>query len=178
MAYNWYMLKVVTGREKSVIASIGEVLTSLGLQDSLGGTSSPSYSSVRVKNGKKLEVNKSVFSGYIMIQLELSDEIISVINSVSGVAGFVSNYGSPVIVAKKDVDRFISGADEAQKKRSDDFGFQLSQRVKIISGPFESFVGDIISLDREKKRLKVMVSIFDRPIPVDLDASQVRICNE
>ena len=169
----WYVLHAYSGYEKKVADSIMDQASKLGISDHIEEVSVPTQNIVEVKRGVRVNTERKIFPGYILIKMSLNDDTWHIIKNTPKLSGFLGNKGKPVPIsnseAKRISDQVIDGVERARPAVMYDVG----EQVKVIDGPFASFNGEIETIDEEKARLRVAVSIFGRSTPVDLEYSQV-----
>ncbi len=173
---NWYVLKTISGQEHKVKQYIENEMTHLKQEDHLGQIVIPMEKVVQVKNGKKVQKEKVYMPGYVMIQVDLVGEIPHAIKNIPGVIGFLSatKGGEPLPMRKSDVNKMLGKMDElAESEESFNIPFNIGETVKVIDGPFNGFNGTIENINEEKRKLEVMVLIFGRKTPLELNFMQV-----
>ena len=169
----WFIVNVQTSCEQMAKASIEERVRSLHLEDKFGQILIPSESVVELVNGKKATRSRKFFPGYIFVQMQLDDQTWHLVRNASKVTGFVGGKVRPPEVPEEEVMRVTrqmeSGAEKVQPK----VRFSVGESVTVIDGPFSNFNGTVEEINQEKGKVKVLVSIFGRPTPVELDFVQV-----
>lgn len=173
MAYNWYIIHVASGHEKKVAKLIEEQARKKNIQDSIGKIIVPTEDVVEVRKNQKVNVEKKFLPGYVLINMELTDETWHFVKNIPKVSGFLGSATRPSPVSESEVSVILKQMEEGSNLDSDIKYFEIGESIKIIDGPFESFIGVVSDVDEEKSRLKVSVSIFGRSTPVDLEFSQV-----
>lgn len=173
MAYNWYIIHVASGHEKKVAKLIEEQARKKNIQDSIGRIIVPTEDVVEVRKNQKVNVEKKFLPGYVLINMELTDETWHFVKNIPKVSGFLGSATRPSPVSESEVNVILKQMEEGSNLDSDVKYFEIGESIKIIDGPFESFIGVVSDVDEEKSRLKVSVSIFGRSTPVDLEFSQV-----
>ena len=173
MAYNWYIIHVASGHEKKVAKLIEEQARKKNIQDSIGEIIVPTEDVVEVRRNQKVNVEKKFLPGYVLINMELTDETWHFVRNIPKVSGFLGSAVRPSPVSEAEVQVILKQMEEGANLGSDATYFDVGESIKIIDGPFESFIGTVSDIDEEKSRLKVSVSIFGRSTPVDLEFSQV-----
>jgi transcription termination/antitermination protein NusG len=171
MAKNWYVVHTYSGFEEKVKLSIEEKIETLGLQDNISKILIPTERVVELRAGKKRESDKKFYPGYILVEMDLTDETWHLIKNTPRVTGFVGGK-SPVPIPEEEVDIIMQQVEKGpvpQVKTQ----FQKGDSVRIIDGPFSNFNGFVDDVDPDHGRLKVMVSIFGRQTPVELNFFQV-----
>jgi len=167
----WYVVHVKTGYEPRVKTALEQRAKSLGVDDRIFDIVIPTRDTVNVKKGKKVKATEKVFPGYVLIRMTLDDDTWLVVRTTEGVTGFVGAGLKPTPITDKEVQaimRFVS--QEQPKFRTK---FSVGEAVKIIEGPFADFLGSIEAIDEEKGKVRVLVSIFDRETPVELEFAQI-----
>jgi transcriptional antiterminator NusG len=171
MAKNWYVVHTYSGFEERVRVSLDEKIESKGLQDKISKILIPTEKVVELKSGKKKESDKKFYPGYILIEMELDDETWHMVKSTPRVTGFVGGK-NPVPIPEEEIDVIMQQVEKGpvpQVKTQ----FQKGDHLRIIDGPFSNFNGFVDEVDMDHGRLRVMVSIFGRQTPVELDFYQV-----
>lgn len=173
----WYVLKTVSGQETKIKAYIeNEVLRSEHLKNNLGQVIVPMEKVIQIRNGKKIQKEKVYYPGYVMVEANLIGELPHVIKNIPGVISFLSatKGGDPLPMRKSEVSRMFGKMDELSE--SEDMlaiPFEFGETVKVTEGPFNGFNGTIEKINEEKRKLDVMVLIFGRKTPIELNFSQV-----
>ena len=170
---NWYIVQAYSGFENKVADSIKDIMSRNSLETSLGEILVPTQKVVEVKKGKRTQKQKKYFPGYVLVKLDLNKNIYHKIKNIQKVSGFLGPEGNPVPVSEKEIKKIMGQIDETEENPSAGITFEVGEKVKVCDGPFASFTGLIEEIDEEKLRLKVSVSIFGRPTPVDLEFNQV-----
>ena len=169
----WYIVQAHAGAEKKVSEQIKEELQKADLSKKFGEVLIPTQDVTEIKKGKRSVIKKKYFPGYILIKLDMTNDIYHIIKSIKKVSGFLGPQGKPSPISEEEVSKILGNMEESIANPSSSISFQIGEQVKVCDGPFASFNGSIEEIDEEKSRLKVSVSIFGRPTPVDLDYSQV-----
>ena len=170
----WYVLKVQSNREDSIAASIRKRLKIAGVDDYVGEIVVPTEKVSEIKDGKKRIVERKFFPGYIMMHVELTNDVWLTIRETPGVGDFVGSGGKPVPMSEQDVAKML-GREAAQVTATPrlKIDFQKADRVKIKEGTFENFEGEVDEVVEAKGLVRVMIQIFGRPTPVELEYWQV-----
>lgn len=172
--YKWYVVRAITGQEKKVKAQIESELERAGLLQHVPQILIPTEKVYQIKNGKKTSKEKSYLPGYILIQAELVGEVPHIIDSVNGVVGFLGGKSAPSPLRPAEVSRILGTVDEITEQGETMVEpFIVNESVKVIDGPFSGFSGVIEEVMDDKKKLKVMVKIFGRRTPLELNFVQV-----
>ncbi len=170
---NWYIVQAYSGFEKKVVESIKDELKKHKLQDSLAEIMVPTHHVTEVKKGKRSKKEKKYFPGYILVKLELTKQIHHLIKNLQKVSGFLGSSDKPTPISDNEIQRILGQVSESAINQKSGISFEIGEKVKVCDGPFASFSGLIEEIDEEKSRIKVSVSIFGRPTPVDLEFNQV-----
>ncbi len=168
----WYVIHIQTGYEQRVKQALEQRIKSLGVEDKIFSVVIPMRDIIVVKKGKKTKATEKVFPGYILIKMILNDDSWLVVRTTEGVTGFVGAGLKPTAISEKEVDAIMKFVDQEQPKFKTKFS--VGEAVKITEGPFTDFLGTVEAIDEEKGKVKVLVSIFDRETPVELDFLQVQ----
>ena len=174
MSMNWYVVHTYAGFENKVKTSIMETVSKLGLQERIGQILVPTEEVLSIKGGKKRKSQRKFFPGYIHVEMEMDDNTWHIVKDTPKVTGFVGGSTNPTPLSEEEVKNIIKQAEEgavaqAQPKQA----YQKGDRVRVIDGPFSSFIGTVEDVSPTQGRLRVMVSIFGRSTPVELEFLQV-----
>ncbi len=172
----WYAVRAIGGQENKVKTYIENEIARVGLSDFVSQVLVPTEKVIQIRNGKKYNKEKVYFPGYIMVQANLSGEVPHVIKSVTGVIGFLGETkgGDPVPLRKSEVNRMLGTVDDlAVQNENVAIPYIKGETVKVIDGPFNGFDGTIENINEEKRKLEVMVKIFGRKTPLELNYMQV-----
>jgi len=170
-APHWYVVHTYSGHEAKVSATLKQRVESQRLQDKILDILVPTQEKIEIREGKKNTVKEKIFPGYLLIRMVLDDNTWLTVRTTPGITGFVGTFNRPTPLPDDEVvtiQRFMSM--EAPKFKTT---FSVGEAVKITDGPFSEFLGSISEIDEEKGKLKVLVSIFGRETPVELDFLQV-----
>ncbi|UCG78973.1 MAG: transcription termination/antitermination protein NusG [Nitrospirota bacterium] len=171
MSKNWYVVHTYSGFEDKVKSSITDKIERKGLGERISKILIPTEKVIEIRSGKKKELDKKFYPGYILIEMELDDETWHLVRSTPRVTGFVGG-SKPVPIPEEEVEEIVQQIEKGpvQQVRTQ---FEVGEAVRIIDGPFTNFVGNVDELDMDHGRLRVMVSIFGRQTPVELNFFQV-----
>ena len=169
----WYVLHAYSGYEKKVSESIVEQSNKLGISQFIEEVLVPTQSIVEVKRGTRINTERKFFPGYILIKMVLNDDTLHIIKNTPKLSGFLGTQGKPTPISNLEAERITEQMIEGEEKPRPSIVYEIGEQIKVIDGPFASFNGEIETIDEEKARLKVAVSIFGRPTPVELEYSQV-----
>jgi|TARA_Y100001936_G_scaffold200950_1_gene203006 transcriptional antiterminator NusG len=170
---NWYIVQAYSGFEKKVVDSIKDALSKKKLEANLEQILVPTHQVTEVKKGKRTKREKKYFPGYVLVKVNLSKEIYHLIKNIQKVSGFLGSGDQPTPISDKEIQRILGQVSESAINQKSGITFEIGEKVKVCDGPFASFNGLIEEIDEEKSRIKVSVSIFGRPTPVDLEFNQV-----
>jgi transcriptional antiterminator NusG len=175
MAFRWYIVHAHSGFEKKIAESIKEQAGKKNITHLIEEVVVPVEEVAEIRRGKKITTERKFFPGYVMVKMELTDETWHTIKNTPKVTGFLGGGGKgrPVPITEKEAESIFSQVREGISPSKSKVSFEIGENVKIIEGPFESFVGLVEGVDDEKSRVKVSVSIFGRATPVDLEYNQV-----
>ncbi|MBO4350182.1 MAG: transcription termination/antitermination protein NusG [Proteobacteria bacterium] len=178
MAMKWYIVNTHSGCENRAKLSLEERIKTSNLQDKFGEVLVPVETVVEPKKGgEKRQRTRKFFPGYMLVQMELTDETWHLVKGTSKVSGFVGGTTEPPSMSDAEVERIIGKMNKSVEKPDSVFNIELKDTVRVLDGPFVNFSGTVESLDRDKSRLCVLVSILGRVVPVELDFSQVEKVN-
>ncbi len=172
----WYVIRAISGKEKKVKEHLEMEISRLHLEDYISQILIPTEKVYQIRNGKKISKERNFFPGYVLIEAALVGEIPHIIKSIPNVIGFLSGVkgGDPLPMQQAEVNRILGKVDElADSDEEVNIPFIVGETVKVIDGPFNSFTGVIEEINEEKKKLKVIVKIFERKTPLELSYMQV-----
>jgi len=173
MSKKWYVVQVYSGFEDKVQAMLAENAERAGQADKFGEILVPREEVVELRNGQKVSSQRKFFPGYIMVEMELNDDTWHVVKDTRQVSGFLGSGNKPRPVPQAQVDQLRKQIEEGVERPKPKILFEVGEAVRVIDGPFASFNGVVEEADEENAKLKVSVSIFGRPTPVELDYVQV-----
>lgn len=167
----WYVIHTQTGHEVKVKQALEQRIKSLGVEDKIFEVIIPTREVVVVKRGKKNKQKEKVFPGYVLIRMILDDDSWLVVRTTEGVTGFVGAGLKPTPISEKEVQAIMKFVEQEQPKFK--AKFSVGEAVKITEGPFTDFLGTVEAVDEQRGKVRVLVSIFDRETPMELDFLQV-----
>jgi transcriptional antiterminator NusG len=173
MSKNWYVVHTYSGFEKFVSESIHQRAIELSIEDQIGRIIIPTEGVVEIKAGKKVVSTKRSYPGYILIEMEMTDENWLIIRDTPKVTGFVGSGKRPTPLSKNEVNQIVEHMESTSEKPKPKHSFEKGEAVRIIDGPFFNFNGIVEDVNYERDTLKVMVTIFGRSTPVELEFLQV-----
>ncbi|KAB3529489.1 transcription termination/antitermination protein NusG [Alkaliphilus pronyensis] len=163
----WYVVHTYSGHEKKVMMNIQKMVENRGMEDLVLEVKVPTEEKIEIKNGKKKVKESKLFPGYVLVKMKMTDETWYLVRNTRGVTGFVGPSSKPIPLTDKEVRNM--GVEEIRQE----VNAKVGDSVKVISGPFESFIGSIESINMEKQTFKVLISMFGRETPVELEFHQV-----
>ncbi len=170
----WYVVHAYSGMEKSVGRALQERIERAQMQHMFGQILVPTEEVVEMKNGQKTITERRFFPGYVLVEMEMTDETWHLVKSTSKVTGFLGGSGSrPAPISQKEVDKIMSQMKEGVEKPRPKTLFEVGEMVRVKEGPFADFNGNVEEVNYEKSRLRVSVTIFGRATPVELEFGQV-----
>ncbi len=174
MSKRWYVVHVYSGMEKSVHKAMVERIERAGLQNYFGQILVPSEEVIESKGGQKTISERRIFPGYVLVEMDLTDETWHVIKSTPRVTGFLGGSGNrPSPISEKEVSKILSQMEEGVERPRPKVLFEVGELVRVKEGPFADFNGNVEEVNYEKNKVRVSVAIFGRSTPVELDFSQV-----
>ncbi len=173
----WYIIHAYSGFENKVRDSIMAEAQRMGLEQLIEQVEVPTETVTEVKRGKKVQVERKNMPGYVLAKLSMNDDIYHLIKNTPKVTGFLGSSGKPQPISETEAQRFFGAREEAaaQPRHKINVDYEIGDSVKVMGGPFASFIGTVEELDFEKNRVKVSVSIFGRATPVELDFEEVEL---
>lgn len=168
----WYAIHTYSGYEEKVAESIRQRADSLDMADKIFQVVVPKEKMIEVKNGKRKVVEKRIFQGYVMVEMKMSEDAWYIVRNTPSVTGFVGSGSEPTPLAKDEMEKIMKRMGREEPKHKIDFN--IGEVVNITDGPFKGFDGSINEIDPAKGKLKVLVNMFGRETPVELDSLQVK----
>ena len=170
---NWYIVQSHSSFENKVAQNIKDEAEKAKISEKFEEIVVPTHDVTEVKRGKRIQRKKKYFPGYVLIKIELTKQIYHMIKNLQKVSGFLGSADKPTPISDNEIKRILGQVSESAVTQKAGISFEIGEKVKVCDGPFASFNGLIEEIDEEKSRLKVSVSIFGRPTPVDLEYNQV-----
>ena len=171
-AKRWYAIHTYSGYEENVAESIRQRAESLDMGDKIFNVLVPKEKMIEIKNGKRRVVEKRIFQGYVLVEMKMSEDAWYVVRNTPSVTGFVGSGSDPTPIEQEEIDKIQKRMGLEQPKHKIDYN--IGDVVNIIDGPFKGFDGSISEIDSQKGKLKVLVNMFGRETPVELDSLQVK----
>ncbi len=167
---HWYIIHTYSGYEERVKRNLEQRIKYMDAGNKVFQIVIPTEDEIEIKDGQRRTVTKRVFPGYILVQMALDDESWNVVRNTPGVTGFVGSGGKPTPLREEEVNRILKMSESAPRVK---VGFSKGQSVRIVDGPFIDFVGVVDEINMEKGKVKVLLTLFGRETPVELDFLQV-----
>ncbi|MCK5059954.1 MAG: transcription termination/antitermination factor NusG [Candidatus Pacebacteria bacterium] len=169
---NWYAIHTYAGYENAVMRNLKQRIESLGMQDKIFNVIVPTEKKIKIKGGKRVEEEEKIYPGYILVDMVVTDDSWYVVRNTPRVTGFVGSGVYPVPIDKNEVEALFKRMDEGTVKHTVDFS--QDDAVIIVDGPFKDLEGKVNDIDEDRGKVKVLVSMFGRETPVELDFLQVK----
>ncbi|MEZ0226818.1 MAG: transcription termination/antitermination protein NusG [Alphaproteobacteria bacterium] len=174
MAKRWYVLHVYSGFEKKVASSIMETAKKRALDQYIEEVMVPTEEVVEVRRGQKVNAERKFFPGYVLVKMEMNDDAWHLVKNTPKVTGFLGAAGTkPQPISEGEASRLMKQVVEGAERPRPSVSYEIGEQVRVCDGPFNSFNGTVEEIDEDRSRLKVLVSIFGRSTPVELEFSQV-----
>ena len=172
---NWYIIQTFSGFEQKVAETLKDIIKKKEklLEDKIEDVLVPTHEVTEVKRGKRVQRKKKYFPSYVLVKMEMNKDLYHMIKNINKVTGFLGTTGIPAPVSEKEINKIMGRIKEGTLLPKTQVTFDIGEQVKVCEGPFASFSGLVEEVDEEKSRLKVSVSIFGRPTPIDLEYNQV-----
>ena len=169
---NWYVLHTYSGYEESVSKNLKQRIESLGMEDKIFNVIVPKEKKIKIKDGKRKTIEEKIYPGYVLVEMIVTDDSWYVVRNTPNVTGFIGAGTTPIPVSKKEIDSLM----ERMKEKEPQYKIEVKpgDLVKITDGPFKDFDGRVSEIDAEKGKLKVLVNMFGRDTPVELDSLQIK----
>jgi len=169
---NWYAIHTYSGYENAVARNLKQRIESLGVEDKIFNVLVPIEKKVKIKGGKRVTVEEKIYPGYVLVDMVVTDESWYVVRNTPRVTGFIGSGVVPVPLDSSEVEELFSRMDDDSVKHKVDF--EPGEAVIIVDGPFKEFEGKVSEIDEDRGKVKVLVSMFGRETPVELDFLQVK----
>jgi transcriptional antiterminator NusG len=171
--FKWYIIHAYSGFERKVRESLESRIAAFGLQNRIGRIMIPTEPVTELRNGKKYTIDRVFLPGYVLVEMELDNDLWHVIKNTPRVTGFLGTGDNPVALSEQEVSSILFRSDSAASKPTMKVKFDKGEQVRINEGPFANFTGAVDEINEDKQTLKVMVSIFGRSTPVEIEFSKV-----
>ena len=171
---NWYAIHTYAGYENAVLRNLKQRIDSLGMNESIFNVVVPTEKKIKIKGGKRVEVEEKIYPGYVLVDMIVDDNSWYVVRNTPRVTGFVGAGVNPVPLEKKEVDDLFNQMNKGENVNLHQIDVELDEIVRIADGPFKELEGKVSDIDQERGKIKVLVSMFGRETPVELDFLQVK----
>jgi len=172
--FRWYVINTYSGHENKVKANLEHRVESMNQRARFRRVVVPTEQVIETKDGQKVQIEKRVLPGYVLVNMDLNDDAWTVVKNTPGVTGFVGAGSKPVPLSQPEVDRILHTGTGTAAQARNQVEFQLGESVKSTSGPLADFDGEIVDVNPDQQKLKVLVDIFERQVPVELAFDQVK----
>jgi transcriptional antiterminator NusG len=170
---HWYAIHTYSGYENAVLRNLRQRIDSLGMQDKIFNVVVPIEKKIKIKGGKRVEVEEKIYPGYILVEMLVTDDSWFVVRNTPRVTGFVGSGVTPVPLTQKEIDYLLGQMNDDQEAKHT-IDLEVGETIIINDGPFKDSEGRVNEVDRERGKVKVFVSLFGRETPVELDFLQVK----
>lgn len=171
--HQWYVIHTYSGYENKVKTNLEKRVTSMGMGDKVFQVIVPEDEAVEVKDGKRKTVKRKVFPGYVLVEMEMTDDSWYVVRNTPGVTGFVSSGNRPIPLTKDEVEAILRQMGVGEERPVPKLDIAVGENIRVRNGPFAGFIGVIDEVDDARGKLRVLVSMFGRETPLELDFTQV-----
>ncbi|MDD4476658.1 MAG: transcription termination/antitermination protein NusG [Patescibacteria group bacterium] len=168
----WYVLHTYSGYEENVKHNLEQRVESFGMQDKIFNVLVPKEKKIKIKNGKRTTAEEKIFPGYALVEMIVTDDSWYVVRNTPNVTGFVGSGTTPTPIDQKEIDALMKRVAETEPQHTIDVS--IDDAVRIVDGPFKNFEGKVSNVDEERGKVKVLVTMFGRETPVELDALQIK----
>ncbi len=172
--FHWYVINTYSGHENKVKTNLEHRIISMNQQARFRRVVVPTEQIIETKDGQKVQIERRVLPGYVLVNVDLNDEAWSVVKNTPGVTGFVGAGSKPVPLSKAESDKILHQGQSSAAAPRAQVQFSIGESVKVTSGPLSDFDGEIVEVNPEQQKLKVLVDIFERQVPVELSFDQVK----
>ncbi|MBC8441355.1 MAG: transcription termination/antitermination protein NusG [Deltaproteobacteria bacterium] len=173
MSLKWYVVHVYSGHEQKVKVALEEKIKASKHPEKFGEILIPTENIVELVNGKKKESSRKFYPGYILVRMHLDNETWHIVSSTAKVTGFLGGKNKPAPISDKEAENIVDKMQQGKNKPQPKYFFEPGDEVRVIDGPFSSFIGTVEDVSPDKEKIKVLVSIFGRATPVELNFIQV-----
>ncbi|MDP2927060.1 MAG: transcription termination/antitermination protein NusG [bacterium] len=169
---NWYVIHTYSGYEDAVARNLKQRIESLGMEDKIFNVIVPKEKKIKIKNGKRRTVEEKIYPGYVLVEMIVTDDSWYVVRNTPNVTGFVGAGTTPIPVSQQEVENLKKrmGTEEPRFK----IDVKINDSIKITDGPFKDFDGKVSEVDEERGKVKVLINMFGRDTPVELDSLQIK----
>jgi transcriptional antiterminator NusG len=168
----WYAIHTYSGYEEAVAKALKQRVETLGMQDKIFNVIVPKEKKIKIKNGKRVVVEEKIYPGYVLVEMIVDDDSWYVVRNTPNVTGFLGAGTTPIPISDKEIEELKKRMEIKEPQYKIDF--KVGDLVKIIEGPFKDFDGKVAEIDEERGKVKVLVNLFGRDTPVELDSLQIK----
>ena len=168
----WYVLHTYSGYEENVARNLKQRIESLDMGDKIFNVLIPTETKIKIKNGKRTNVTEKIFPGYVLVEMIVTDDSWYVVRNTPNVTGFVGSGTTPTPIDQSEIDSLLKRMSASEPQHQ--INFEVNEPVRITDGPFKNFEGKVSNIDQERGKIKVLITMFGRETPVELDAMQVK----
>lgn len=168
----WYVIHTYSGYEESVAQNLKQRIESLGMEDKIFNVLVPKERKIKIKNGKKEIVEEKIYPGYVLVEMIVTDDSWYVVRNTPNVTGFVGSGTTPIPVSDSEIKELLKRMEVKEPQYK--IEVKIGDLVKITDGPFKDFDGKVAEIDEERGKIKVLVNLFGRDTPVELDSLQIK----
>ncbi len=172
--FKWYTIHTLTGQELKVKKYLDQIIKERALEGKFGRVLVPTESLIEMKQGRKRGVQRKLFPGYVFVEFILDKETRQIIREIPGVTGFIPPVEPPVPMSEEEVEKILMKVEGTKAQKKVEIPFKIGDPVKLIDGPFKDFVGVVSDINKERGKVKVMLSMFGRLTPVEVDFLQLK----
>jgi transcriptional antiterminator NusG len=171
--HKWYIVHAYSNFEKKVADSLRDQASQKGLSDKFSEILVPTEEVIEVRRGRKINSERKFFPGYVLVKMDMTDEAYHLVKNTPKVTGFLGSGKKPIPVSEREVARIMGEVKDSAERPKTTISFEIGETVRVVDGPFQSFMGKVEQVDEDRSRLRVEVSIFGRATPVELEYTQV-----
>ncbi len=168
----WYAIHTYSGYEEAVAKALKQRIETLGMKDKIFNVIVPKEKKIKIKNGKRVVVEEKIYPGYVLVEMIVDDDSWYVVRNTPNVTGFLGAGTTPIPVSDKEIKELLKRMEVKEPQYKVDF--KVGDLVKIIEGPFKDFDGKVAEIDEERGKVKVLINLFGRDTPVELDSLQIK----
>lgn len=168
----WYVIHTYSGYEEAVAKNLMQRVKSLGMEDKIFNVLVPKEKKIKIKNGKREIVEEKIYPGYVLVEMIVTDDSWYVVRNTPNVTGFLGSGTTPIPVADSEIQQLLKRMEIKEPEYK--IEFRIGDLVKIIDGPFKDFDGKVSEIDRERGKVKVLINLFGRDTPIELDSLQIK----
>ena len=169
---NWYVVHTYAGYENAVVRNLKQRVESLGMGDRIFNIVVPTEKKIKIKGGKRVEEEEKIYPGYVLVDMNVTDDSWYVVRNTPNVTGFVGSGTTPTPIDQSEIDSLLKRMSASEPQHQ--INFEVNEPVRITDGPFKNFEGKVSNIDQERGKIKVLITMFGRETPVELDAMQVK----